>query len=701
MPVVRLGCIAALVALLLPAAAAAHAYLIGSRPADRAVLETAPREVRLEFTEGVRPAAGIEVVRNGGGSVLAGAARAQGRELVLPLRRGLEDGVYTVRWRAISDDGHTAGGVLAFGVGSGGTVTPSLSAGSTGAGPGQYAVRWMFFIGLLLAAGAAVFLLVIWQPTVEEEGVGDRPTSRALPAAGFAGAAVGALLLLHISGAGWDTRFGRVMVIAIGIAVAGLVCLALPRLPRLWVVPALALLPLPTLSGHALDRGEGVLALVLDVAHVTAAAVWIGGLAALALALWTGDGRLRLPLARRFSGLALVSVVLLAGTGVGRALEELDSFSQLWTTGYGRAILVKTGLLVILVALAARNRLLFLSGPLSGLRRGVTAEVVVLLGLVVAIAVLTALPPGRTSAAAARLRPVPIGPATPPLPPPGAVVLGTQAGRLAVALAARPARGGGQRLTATVLSPSGTGIDDLQLTFGVEGSRGSTLEPGVPCGSGCYAATTGNVGKPRKVTINFAGETAGRVRFVLPSTWPAPSATALVKRASERFRALHSVRYRERLASSPQNRISTLWTQVAPDRLQYSIRGGADGILIGGTRWDRTKPGGPWVKSTFQPIAGAGADLAAEPVRCPPAREDEGRLRGLDARPLDPGLVHDPLRQEAPAAHAEDDGRGALHAPRLPVVRSTAEDQSPRCFAMTIRCTSLVPSPISRIFWSR
>ena len=26
---------------------------------------------------------------------------------------------------------------------------------------------------------------------------------------------------------------------------------------------------------------------------------------------------------------------------------------------------------------------------------------------------------------------------------------------------------------------------------------------------------------------------------------------------------------------------------------------------------------------------------------------------------------------------------------------------SPRCRAITMRCTSLVPSPISRIFWSR
>jgi copper transport protein len=603
MRVIRVAFVAAFVTLLVPAAAAAHAYLIGSKPADRAVLATAPREVRLEFSEGVRPGPGIEVVRNGGGSVLAGPARAQGRYFVLPLRRGLQDGVYTVRWRALSDDGHTIGGVLAFGVGSGGAVTPSLSAGSTGAGAGQYAARWLFFLGLLVAAGAAMFQLVIWEPTVEEEAEGRRRFGLLLPAAGFSAAALGALILLQLTGAGWDTRFGRVMIIGIGIAVAGLVFLAVPALRRVWEIPALAMLPLPTLSGHALDRGQGVLALVLDVAHVTAAAVWIGGLAALALALWAGEPRLRLPLARRFSALALASVVLLVGTGIGRALQELDSFSQLWTTGYGRAILVKSGLLVVLVFLAARNRLLFLSGPLTSLRRGVTAEVVLVVGLVVAIAVLTALPPGRTAAAASsRLRPLPAGPTAPELPPRGSLVLAQESGRLAVALSARPAARGALRLTATVVTPSNTGVDGLQLAFGVNGTRGATLEPGVPCGSGCYSATAQGVGRPRVVTINFAGETAGRVRFPLPQTWPAPAATSLVNRASAQFRALRSVRYREELASSPQTKISTLWTQIAPDRLQYVIRGGAAGILIGDTRWDRRGPGGAWVKSAAQPI---------------------------------------------------------------------------------------------------
>jgi hypothetical protein len=181
-------------------------------------------------------------------------------------------------------------------------------------------------------------------------------------------------------------------------------------------------------------------------------------------------------------------------------------------------------------------------------------------------------------------------------------VLARQSGRLAVAMSALPAPGGRLRLTATVLSPGNTGLDNLQLTFGIDGTRGATLEPAVPCGSGCYAATTQNVGKPRSVTVNFAGEAAGRVRFPFPRTWPSPTATSLVNRATSRFRALQSVRYRENLASSPQNKISTLWTQVSPDRLQYVIRGGAAGILIGATRWDRTKPGGQWVKSETQPI---------------------------------------------------------------------------------------------------
>lgn len=620
--------VALLAAAALPAKAGAHAYLLSATPEDRSVVARAPREVKLLFTESVLPGPGIEAVRNGDGSVLAGKARAQGRTLVIPLRSGLEDGTYTVRWRAISDDGHEVGGLIAFAVGSGQAApTPGLAAGSTGPGAGQYLSRWLFFIGLLVASGSAVFQILIWRLGLadaelsedERERV-DRRELRAgslLLLAGFLLAIAGAVLLLDLSHAGSGTRFGRVLDVGLGISGAGaaaaLASLALPLVRPLALLAALAVLPIPTLAGHALDAGRSLLDLVVDVAHVTAAAVWLGGLVALAVVLpWPvralrqgSRQRLLLPLARRFSALALAAVVLLAGTGVGRALDELDSVSQLWSTGYGKAILVKTGLLLVLLGLAARNRLFLLDGPFRRLRRGVAAESVVLLGLLVAVAVLTALPPGRNAAAATRARAAiaePNPPKPPKPPPPGAVVLANEDGKLAVALAARTVPGGRVELTATVVSPDNTGVNGLGVSFRLIGATGETQGPGHACGSGCYTALSPSVGRPLVARVTLAGTTVSSVQFPLPSRWPAPEAAALVRTATQAYRRLRSVAYVERLSSGPGAKVISTWKQVAPDRFQYTIPKGPAGIVIGKSRWDKTTPSGSWIKSSLQPL---------------------------------------------------------------------------------------------------
>ena len=59
----------------------------------------------------------------------------------------------------------------------------------------------------------------------------------------------------------------------------------------------------------------------------------------------------------RFSNLALGSVILLAGTGVGEAIDHMPAVNALWETGYGQAILVKTGILLATLLLAAGNQL--------------------------------------------------------------------------------------------------------------------------------------------------------------------------------------------------------------------------------------------------------------------------------------------------------------------------------------------------------
>jgi copper transport protein len=570
----QVSALALIAAAVLAPAAAAHAVLLRH--------ERTPGTIRFVFDEPVRPASGIAAVRNGGGSILAGKPRVEGKQLIVPLQRRLADGAYTVRWRVISDDGHEVGGVVAFAVG-GGSAVPSLSAGVGGPGPASVIARWVFFLGLLAAAGAAVFQIVIWSPETREE------TPRAasvLLACCFGLALAGALILLWLSHAGLDTRFGRVMLGAAAVAGGGClvasVSIVAGLLRPLALLAGLLLLPAPTLAGHALDPGQSRLDLVVDVAHVTAAAVWLGGLLSLLVvvprAVAGQDGRRAL--AYRFSALALASVALLVASGIWRAVAELSAWSQLWSTGYGRAILVKSALLAVTLGLAVRTRYLLLGGAFSRLRLGVVGESVVLLGIVVAVAFLTDLPPGRV-AAAATPAPGPAPPRPPKLPPRDAIVLAKEDGRLAVALAV-----GSGRAEVTVVGQNATGVNGLDVSVG--GTRASA------CGSGCYRAPAPRGGD---VAVTVSGRT---LRFRLPEH--PRRARALVRRATAVFRSLRSVSYVERLRSRPGSSVVSRWKLQAPNRLSYTISGGPAGILIGGRRWDRSSPGGSWQESRLTPL---------------------------------------------------------------------------------------------------
>jgi hypothetical protein len=350
-----------------------------------------------------------------------------------------------------------------------------------------------------------------------------------------------------------------------------------PQLERLPFVLGLALLPAPSLAGHALDRGRAWFEVVADLVHVAAASVWLGGLVALALALRAhGD---RMAMLRRFSNIAVVSVLVLAATGVVRALSELDSVSQLWSTGYGRALLVKSGLLGVLVTIGWFNRYRLIPRlSFDGLRRSVAAELLLFAGLVAAVALLTDLRPGRDRQAAAAVRSTKSGP--PPLPANRMVVQAQEDGELAVALALRA-----PGAEVTVLDSDGNGVNGLAVTIGGVNARS--------CGNGCYGAFV----SPREsVVVSVGGH---KLRFRAPAR--ARPAGALVARATRAFRALRSVDYVERLASSPRHHVVSDFTLERPNRLEYHIRAGASGIIIGARRWDRS-PGEKWVASPQLPL---------------------------------------------------------------------------------------------------
>ncbi len=557
--------VACAVAAAFPSLAQAHARLVRSTPADGAVVATAPVGVQLLFDDTVSVGPGNEVVRNGGDSALGGSPRVSGRHLVLPLRAGLPNGDYSVRWSVISNDGHIVQGVLAFAVGRGRPAPDSSLKPVSRSRTADTIERWLFLFGVLLAGGVAVFRYAAL-----------RAASRVIPAllvAGFAVCIAGAVPLSRAAN-GSATRFGLVLEIAVAIALVGAVAAAFSV--RVAALAAVALLPLPSLSGHALDPGQPFYAPIADILHVTAAAIWLGGLVAVAAVLAFVGGPVAELAARRFSTIALGAVLVVAATGLVRALSELSSVHQLWTTTYGRALLAKSGLLAVLLALGYLNR--------RRLRRPIVlAEIGVLAVLILAVGVLTGSRPGVRQPIALAAAPA-AGPVV--LPPAGVLTLAAQNVRKAITIAVRPA-GNDTAVTVGVIGPDGLAVNGLPVRVNGVGT--------VVCGPGCYRAVV--TGSPAAARVD-AG--TGTVVFPL-RTVPGPGA-ALVTRAGRVLQRSSSTVYRERLSSGPGHTIETLWREQAPDRLSYVIEGGAAGIVIGDRRWDKVAPNAPWVASAQTPL---------------------------------------------------------------------------------------------------
>ena len=517
----RLSARALIVVLLfasLPATAEAHATLLTSTPQAEGVVAQAPAQVVLSYDQPVQPIpGGNTVVSSTGGSVTQGAAHTapgNSRNLVIPLRPDIPDGDYTVRWKVVSTDGHIIAGVLAFGVGKGRPAPQAVAAESSPIDWSYLIARFAYFAGLLLVVGGLVFRLAVFAPVIatlepQRRKMADlRENHRANQLFTLATVLMlgGGWIALTVQGsevAGvsfWEafdhrgpvgsalqaTRFGREFGRGIDITAAFALAAAVTVVARRYSRPGAIMMGalaaclgawavlVPGLSGHAGDPGHGVLTVIVDGLHVAAASVWVGGLAQL---IWvtpqatrglTGDAQrdTRTAIVRRFSAVALGSVVVLAVTGGARALWEVGSVSEIWTTTYGRLLVLKTVLLLILIVLGYRNR----QGleKFSQIHRRGMIELGVMALLIVAVTILTNEPPANAPAYTGA------GAAPPPAGGPANVELegaahsklsiwpGTAGPNLvAVRTATRPAhirvtvRGATGQTTTAVLSPFG------------------------------------------------------------------------------------------------------------------------------------------------------------------------------------------------------------------------------------------------------
>jgi copper resistance protein C len=95
----------------------AHAHLKSANPADKAIVSTAPTALTLDFTEGLNLAfSGADLLDASGSPAQQGKAQLSNGDdtLTIPLQSTLKPGDYTVKWHALSADGHKTDGSYSF-----------------------------------------------------------------------------------------------------------------------------------------------------------------------------------------------------------------------------------------------------------------------------------------------------------------------------------------------------------------------------------------------------------------------------------------------------------------------------------------------------------------------------------------------------------------------------------------------------------
>lgn len=407
-------------ALALPLASA-HSTLQAAEPSPNGHASWGLSLVNITFTEDVeREYTSADVV-----DILKGESWAAGpitfddaRHSVVHLpTKPLVDGIYSVSWRTLSVDTHTARGTFVFSVGN---ATLKYAAAPEGHDHSEHstnsilqegAARGIFYAGLFLTLGMPVFVLLV-----------DRahsPARRVLGTAALFGVlgtvaaflsllffAQRAQILLSEAAAtmGGGSILWRGILLGAASLVLALACILPPGSRRtaaaVAVLLAVGSLMETSLGSHAAALKDArAFSIAVDALHLTMGALWIGGVFAFVLVGRDRDTQELGGMVARFTPLAITSVVLLLATGTWASLRHLPHVANLWNDSYGRLISLKVLLLAPLIGLGYLNKekigpkLKSGAGGERYFRRVVTAEAIVMVLILSAAGILAASPP--------------------------------------------------------------------------------------------------------------------------------------------------------------------------------------------------------------------------------------------------------------------------------------------------------------------
>ncbi len=353
--------------------ASAHAELLSSFPANQQLLEEAPPEIALQFTESIDPIEpGIRLLDADGDDVEIGAVdqTAGSDRMRAAIPTTLDDGTYVVAWQGVSADSHRVRGSFTFSVGVPSAVTAGvvdgLFDGAADSSSDDFLLgigRFVSYVGVGLLVGGLVLALALTPSVIGSRRVGILlVVSAEVALVGTLWMIAAQANLIGDSFLAWgsvaDTQSGQWWIAR--LVVIALFCVLIPLRSRfavrggLAVVAALGLgvLGVVAAGGHGISGDSIAVGFVATLVHLAAMSIWLGGLAVVLVAprgeFWAT--------VIRFSPWALASVVALAVTGGINAWRQLGTISGITESSYGRWLVIKLVLVILVVGVAAFSR---------------------------------------------------------------------------------------------------------------------------------------------------------------------------------------------------------------------------------------------------------------------------------------------------------------------------------------------------------
>ena len=411
--------VTAFLMVLAPAILNAHAKLLRSEPSAGQRLAASPSSVRLVFSETPMVAISRlvlmgpsgDTVRLGPVHVDAADAHAMLAEVAIPL----DSGTYSVHWSTAASDGHASHGSFTFvvngrlrqtspapvqtSVGTSGGESVSVSPTPPAAGQTErdstadavaqsepiIVARWLGFLALFSLIGAVAFKYLVLG-RISRPGQPDDPfdliaSTGAATFGMFAAVALVITTLVKLYGETlsmstfpvstilFHTGWGWAWIAQIAAALIAIIAFRMAHTQgntgwSLGAICAIVVTATPSLTGHAIGSDNVLINVPLDVLHVLAGSVWLGTLAVILIvgigaALKTpgtvGAGARVASMVNAFSPIALTCGATLVTSGVIVSLLRLHPLSTLWTSGYGRVLILKLGLVGLLFVVGAWN----------------------------------------------------------------------------------------------------------------------------------------------------------------------------------------------------------------------------------------------------------------------------------------------------------------------------------------------------------